>query len=423
MEHERLKLSKPHFLDAEEDISSTVKLTLSQGLNDDAVISFRLPADPERHTDLNSVRLRVSMKITKADGTDLNMPAALPAPPADGAPAPPAPAAVDHVCLEAGGMHSLFKSCDVYLNEHHASSMIAYPYTTALLRYLGCSINVRNEWSLLDDSYEWDAAKSNLEAAQAPQWMDNRRNRQAYNYEMNGRIFSDILMSSRQLLPPGVSLRIDLRRAPDHFSLVSNDTNGQYRIHINYVYLLAKRLKLRPSLLPMVRESLRSNNCFLTFNRLDTYSITIPQGSRVYRWLNCLNGAPMPNRLYVGFVAQSSVHGNLTQACTYFENLNIVSLNFKLNGRDLLVEPILCHIRKNAQNETQDRTDLTRPFLGLLEIFGHVTDMMLPPRLRYTTYQKGATLFGIELGKCGEKPGTTGSLDLEVFPLLLLILL
>ena len=403
-EHERLRLGKANFLDAEEDVSNMVKLTLSQSLNDEGVISFRLPGDPERHTDLNSVFLRLELRAEKRNGGDL----VTTAPPAAGGPAE------DHVCPEGGGMHSLFKSCDVFLNEHHVSGMIFYPYTAALTRYLGCTADMRTTWAAFDQSYDWQMAKSDMTTGVAPGWMNTRRNAAAQTHVATGRIFSDILMSSRQLLPPGVSLRIDLRRAPDHFSLISNATagpNNAYRVKINYAMLYVKRIKLRPSL----RHSVSSQNAFLTFNRLNTYSIAVAQGSRIFRWLNCLNGAPMPNRLYVAFAAQESVQGTLTRGSTYFENLNLSSLNFKLNGRDLLVEPLLTSVTKTAGGSTNvAASDLSRGYLSLLEVLNQIADQTTPLRLSYSSYVQGNTFFAVELGKCGSKVGSTGSLDLEV---------
>ena len=408
---EQLSLIKPSFLDAEEDMATTVKLTLSQGLNDEGVLSFRLPADPDRHTDLNSIFLRLELLIKKRNGNDLNLspPAAVADPPED------------KVCMEAGGMHSLFKSCDVFLNEHHASSMVAYPYTTALSRYLGSTNEMRSVWGTFDHTYDWQLDKSNLESGTFPDWMQQRRNSEAASHLQTGRLFSDILMSSRQLLPPGVSLRIDLRRAPDHFSLVSNVVptgNRAYKVWINYAMLYVKRLKLRPSLAaPLVNPcvSKASEEQYLTYNRLETFSMAIPEGSRVFKWLDCLNGAPLPNRVYVAFVAQASVHGTLTRAGTYLENLRLSSLNFKLNGRDLLVEPILTHVNKNAAGATVPGTsDLTRGYFTLLEVFNQVADQTMPVRHSYTNYVRGHTIFAVELGKCGEKAGTSGSLDLEV---------
>ena len=393
--------------DAEVEVAQTVRLTLSQGLDNENVLSFRLPADPDHFTDLNTILLKLEISLVHPNGnpivTDANN--------ANGDPE-------DFVCMDAGGMHSLFKSCDIFLNDESVSTMTAYPYTATLTRLLGMGDVNRDMWETFDATYDWNRNKSDMTSANVPTLLPMRRNRVANKAIVIGRIYSDLLMSCRQFLPPGVSLGIDLRRAPDSFSLLTNVTqqganNIPFRVNISYASLYVKRLKLRPALMAHLLPTLKGA-CTLTFNRLECRAMSIPVGSSDYRWLNCLNNAPLPNRLYVAFVAQKSMLGSITQGSTYLENLNLSKLGFKLNGRDLQVEPISCNVVKVNGELITAGTDLTEGYMSVMEVLNHIDDTLAPKRLGYYSYVRGNTVFALELGKCGEKSGTSGSLDLEV---------
>ena len=382
------KLNYTKEASAQPEFTHTVKQTISQGLNDGGVLSFRVPADPERFTDLNTILLRLELGVVKSDGTAF--------------------AAGNKVFLDAGGMHSLFSSCEVRFNDKVVSTMTLYPYTTAVSRYLGSSASVRDGiWDTLDGTWSIQNKKSDMTRQDAQLASTSKHARVQGNAVLIGRIYSDVLMSSRQYLPPGVTLGIDLRRAPEAFSLTSHeDIACKAKIQSASIYV--QRTLLRNSNVP--REGMN-----LTFNRLEARLMSIAEGSGVFRWLNCLNNGPLPNRIYIGFVAQSSLYGHIRQLSTYFENLNLSSLNMKLNGRDLLVEPIKVRFRRTAQNEVDDESDGTMGFLSIAEVLNQVGDQTTPLRLSYAYYMRGVTLYAIELNKCGEMGGGSGSLDLELF--------
>jgi hypothetical protein len=383
--------------DVETEVGYMVKQTVSQGVNDGGVLAFRLPPDPHRFTDLNTLILRLEVSLT--DGTGA------------------AVAADKVVCLDTSGMHGLFSACDVRFNEEVVSTMTAYPYTATLSRYLGCASSIRDGvMDTLDGTHNPIQGFSNvgtsgtLKAAYLA-----RKSRVNTNAILIGRIYSDVLTSSRQYLPPGMSLGIDLRRAPDHFSLISTEADATFKVEIKSASIYARRLKLRASLVPRVMEVLKKGGG-MTFNRLETRIMAVNKGVQVFRWNDCLNSAPLPNRIYVGFIAQKSFYGHIGQLSTYFETLNMASLNLKLNGRDLLVDPLKTHFERSTTTGKLDKskTDALDGFLSIAEVLNLVSDQTQPIRLNHEDYLEGMTIYAIELGKCGEKSGTNGYLDLEL---------
>ena len=458
---ERVTYGRDRVEDFESELGNMVKVTLDQGLNEGegGLLNFRLPADPIRFTDLNSIYMKVALRITGKNKRELKPP---PKPtlglgtarvvrdaedseeeveiPKTGAGnggegkkkkrakakarvkrSEPSPEDVDAdlVFLDSGGIHSLFSSCEVKINDTSVSMSNAYPYSAALSRFLGCSEESRSGvWDTLDGSWSPVEGKSSIVGGRISKYalpMDTvAGSRQA---TFVGRVFSDLLMSSRQYLPPGHSLGIELRRARSDFALccLQEGDDHDYSIVIDSMSLYFPRLHLRPSIVSQI-SGLASPS--LIFNRLETRMMSIPQGTRVWRWLDCLNGATLPNRIYVSFVSQRSLYGHFGQNSSYFETLNMSSLNAKLNGWDLLVEPIRTRYRKypdGSIQSAQNETDAREGYLSILEILGLVSDQTSPLRLSYHTYINGASIYGVELGKVGQKSGTAaGPLDLEV---------
>ena len=101
----------------EGNVSYTLKQTITQGLNNGGVLVFQIPPSPDCFTDLSSTLLKLEMMVRRMDGVDM--------------------AAEEVVCLDAGGMHSLFSSCEVRFNDRMVSCMTSYPFITQLSRYLG----------------------------------------------------------------------------------------------------------------------------------------------------------------------------------------------------------------------------------------------------------------------------------------------
>ena len=110
-----------------------MKSTLDKGL-EGGVLSWRIPGDPERYSDLNKTFMRVSFRVTRKDGTVLTD--------------------EDKPFLDPQGIHALFSSCEVAFNGFSVSMMRQYPFTTALARSLATTKAVRDDcWDYLDGSW------------------------------------------------------------------------------------------------------------------------------------------------------------------------------------------------------------------------------------------------------------------------------
>jgi len=120
--------------------------------------------------------------------------------------------------------------------------------------------------------------------------------------------------------------------------------------------------------------------------------------------------------LYLAFVSQDSIFGKLTRISSVLEPLNVASINFKLNGRDLLVEPIKMTVALNDDGKVNGlKSNVRMGYLSIVEILNQVSDQTSTVRLSLNDYMQGSMLYAIELGKCGELGASnSGHLDVEV---------
>jgi hypothetical protein len=286
---------------------------------------------------------------------------------------------------------------------------------------LGSSMEYREMWRSLDGATPFRESTSDLNGG--VMYMDLAgRLRDGKKLTLYGRLYSDVLTSSRQYLPPGIDLGIHLRKSPDAFAVKSTDPSGKYRLVIESASIYLKRMSISPSRLPGTNIKAIKSNASIVFNRLECRMKTLPAGQSGWQWLDCLNSGPLPNRLYVAFTKQQAVYGSHTTASTYFEPANLTSFNVKLNGRDVMVEPL--HSLYIVNSETVEgelerkvddvhMSDAKAPYLALLETCGVALDSFEPTRLSIVEYIRGNSVLCLELSKCGAKIGSTGTLDLE----------
>lgn len=404
MDVNRLHYSDLSILDAEEDVADTIKVSLDREPDEHSVLAFRFPADAERFTDLSSAMLEVETKIVRKDGKAWE----------DNK---------DFCFLEPGGVQSLWSSCEVHFNGSCVSNMSLYPYTTALVRYLGLAKSSREAiFDVFGGSWAPGTKKADITNPK-PSITDFLLQNKLFaggKITLSGPIYSDILQTSRQLLPSGFSIDIILRRASEDFSMASpirNTTN--YRLEIVNASVSLKRLRLRPGLKSSLGRALSLNRACMVYNRLSNRVSVVPKGIVTWRWNDVLASGPIPNRIYLGFVAQKSFYGDINHLATFFDNHGASSYNIRLNGRELLSDPIQAKIEK-AHGKTLASSDAKQVYKSLLEIMGFMGGQKLqqePLRLTYhDVISNGIFIVAFELGKSGRKPGSSGAvLDIEVF--------
>ena len=143
----------------------------------------------------------------------------------------------------------------------------------------------------------------------------------------------DFLNSSRWI-PPGVNLRLKFIRNDDDFVVVANANNGSYRIKILDLYVEFRKISVNIPIMKRQMDLLDKGHPYvMPFLQGKHFVHTIPE-SRLSYMLDDLCTGRLPKQLIVSFVAHDSYNGSLKKNGYLFENMEINSLVFKVNGEN-----------------------------------------------------------------------------------------
>ena len=141
----------------------------------------------------------------------------------------------------------------------------------------------------------------------------------------------DFLDSNRPI-PPGVNLVIKFHRNDDNFVLIQND-NKEYKIKLLKLGIEFRKLDYMPAKVSRDLERFSKGEPYIIpFNRTKITTRVIPSGRGSYSISDLYRG-PLPQQLIIGFVKHSSFNSDKKSNPYIFENLNIKSLTFKVNGQ------------------------------------------------------------------------------------------
>lgn len=419
----KISYNQEYVEDIECALAKNVKLTLDRGLQEGSTLVFHFPGDSETYTDVSTLMFETEIAIKRGDGSNLD--------------------SSDRVFYDWMGLHALFSTVDTKINGQLISNMSCYPYSSRLQSLFGTNQAVRmailrrydHSWSdsvglsnITEDPYT--DPKGILPDQPSgfgyESYMKLLKNEDSTGSEeqkekvivMKGFIYSDFLMSCKQLLPPSTSLTLEMRRSPSEFFLCNAEKNAKhrYKVVMKSASVSFKRLHLSQTIHNKAMASISSSNGgSLIFTRLNTRLMNIPANSRSWRWLNLLEGAPLPQKMYVGFVNSRGLYGSIDQLGTFFESLNLESLALYYNSQPILTEPLKLSYKTMEDGSLNAvDSDARNGFLTMTTLAGHFSDPLNnSQRLDYSDYINGGIIYGFNLGLCGTKSGEVGGfLDL-----------
>ena len=389
--------------DPEPELGYTIEITLNEGLNDGSLIHAGIQPLAEDFIELPSFRYRGLLCLRNFDNSK-----------------PTAEEMKDtDVWLDPQGLHACFATAEARFNDKSVSTMSNYAYSTALSRNLGMAKEVREgAWAVMDGTYPLvNIKKSSVEGidmSRHPIFLEQSIRLTPEGIELEGRIWIDVFTSARQLLPPGVKVDVYLRRAFDHLTIMSNNPTAarKFKAYLQWLKISCRCKKMSDAVkLAAMRSA--PGGLGITYISLDDRIHTITNRSHVYSWLNALDNAALPNRVYVAFIATKSQSGYIGQIATYFEQANLRRLQFRLNGRNVFTQPLRVKFETDPRTGEVDvgKSDARDGYLTVLEVLQQTTDPTTPLRIDYNSYMLGHTTYILEFGKVGYKSGAQGSLD------------
>jgi hypothetical protein len=362
-------------------VSSTKKLPVEiiaplTALQPGAPIEFLVPASGNLVRRLDESVLYVKLKITKADGDNLE----------------PGDKVGPINCF----LHSLFRNIDVELNGKLITDPNElYPYRA----YIETLFDVTHRWTVnrgreigwfKDTSAHMDSANSADNGANTGLVTRSKPFRESNTVELYGRPHLDIFHQPRAI-PTQVAIKIRLIPSNPKFVLMAEgalaaDAVPDYKIEIVDIKLhVMSEEPLEAAQLAIEHSSMTQTMKF-PMPCVTLKTLAIPANIQTIEFPNVYNGQ-IPERLVFFFVEDAALVGNYKKNPFHFKHHRINNLVIYLNGETIPSRPM--------------RPDFERGFIA--ECYSGLLDMLKKKHcpehieISWDEYVKGYTIFGFDL--------------------------
>ena len=195
-------------------------------ISGDGPYEFRINAQHSTdYLDLKNCQLCVRLKVHKADGSDLT---------------------TEHVSATNLFLQSLFSATEVTLQNKASISNNYNPYRAyihTLLHYGQDALvsQVQTQGWTMDDADSpgvTDPTGSNNGVFERSKWISTSK-----TLDIHGPIFHDLFSMERYLLNQ-VDVKLKIYRSPVSFALVAKDASTHFKINIEDIYVLARKVRV-----------------------------------------------------------------------------------------------------------------------------------------------------------------------------------
>ncbi|XP_041361916.1 uncharacterized protein F54H12.2-like [Gigantopelta aegis] len=253
----------------------------SQITTDSSPVKFNISGQGIDYIDLKRSKLHVKAKIVKADGTSLDK--------------------NEHVAPVNNWLHSLWSQIDVVLNDGINESD---PVT-------GINSGLADLGAI--------AAESKL-------------------VDMEGPLYEDIMNSQRYLLN-GVNLQIKLYPSSSRFNIMSDVSQGNYRVKVEDIYLRLCKIRPNTLLIASHAKTLESTAAKYPFTQSDIKVASIPKGQLSFTWDQLFQNK-CPNKVIVALVSAEAMNGDYKKNPYNFERFALSAIALYVDGESLPSQPL-----------------------------------------------------------------------------------
>ena len=281
-----------------------------------APIEFNIPQAEKLYHDLNDSRLRLRLKITKKDGTNLDALANVKTAPIN-------------LLLQ-----TLFKDVIIQLN----GKTVTDPNGLHMFRaYMETVINYGHDaqkYRLQTEGWFPDT-HTNMDdvAGDNNKGLVERRKYAADSAEfiLEGRLHADIFHMEK-LIPPGVNIHIKLIPNDDRFVLMSDDAVALApKVEIKEAMFILQQKQMSEKMEITHQEILTEQNFVYPHNKVQMKHYAIPGGSSTMRIDNVFQGA-IPDLVVCAFVADDAFAGSYTKNPFNFQNVKLKRVDMIANA-------------------------------------------------------------------------------------------
>lgn len=288
----------------------------------------------ENYLDLSKTMLFVRLKITKANGADLN-----------------AGEKTGPVNLL---LQSLFKQVDVFLNEILITqSTGTYSYKSMFETMLNYGTDAKK--SHLTGSLYYKDTAGHMDETDPTGTGSNTGlqfrysvTKESYTVDLFGPLHCDILFSERLLLNH-VDVTFKLTPNTPAFALMSEEASPNYKIAIQAAVLKVRSVKVSPTLqLHHLNELKKGQNAKYPIRRVDCKTYTIPRSDPSLFKDDLFNGL-VPKRVVIGMVDSDAFNGSYAKNPYNFQLYGANSIRLTLDGEMIPFQPLTLKLARASE--------------------------------------------------------------------------
>ena len=265
---------------------------------------FEIPADPEKFTDAESIRLQGRMRIRKKTGSVLsNLPPGT------------------KVSTVNNIFNSLWSSINVHLNETEITDPSSrwYAFKSYFENHLSYSSptkeNVLAFKGYIKDSPEkFDDIGDNVSNSGNDGYLKRQKMFEGSKWVyfcIN--IHADIT-TLRKFIPPNVKMMLELRRNSDEFCLLSHQTIDNFKIELEDVRVRVNRIESSTEVVKYYTNQLKMGKIpRLSIDRSLLKTYTVSSGRMDLSEYNIISGRQLPDQIIIGVLEEGAHSGDITK--------------------------------------------------------------------------------------------------------------
>ena len=289
-----------------------------------APIEFQI-VGTENYLDLAKTIILLKVKVTKADGSDLDT--------------------GEKTAPVNNFLQSLFKQVDLFLNGIQVTqSTGTYSYKSTLETLL--SYGPAAKKSLLTGGLYYKDTAGAMDSVDCTSTGTNaglktryKFTQKSYIVDLFGGLHCDMLFSDRLLLNH-VNVTLKLTPSTPAFALMSGEANPNYKIVIQSAVVKVRTVKVSPVLqLQHLNELKKGVTAKYPIRRVDCKTYTIPLGNPSIHKSDLFNGL-VPKRVVVAMVDSDSFNGSYTKNPFAFKLYQANSITLTIDGEMIPFQPI-----------------------------------------------------------------------------------
>ena len=306
-------------------------------------IQFTIPGSSPAYKDLSKIRLHIKCRILKSNGLPVSK--------------------EDDVSFTNLTLASLFRQCDVALQQTNVSSNIGMNYSYKAMIDTLLKYDEDPKESQLQSQYYFKDSAGYMDDASAATGLNlgilqrHAATMEGGSVDLEGPIHMDICQQNR-LLINGVPLDIKFHPNTDGFVLMSPQKGYQYEIQ--EAILKVCMVTLNPAVLVAHSETLKKTPALYPYMRSDFRTFNIQPGS--YTWgMDDIFQNMIPSRVVVALVSGQAYSGAYNKNPYNFQHFTCNFMGLYADGISVPGEPFQCDYKSGH---------FVTPYLSLFTAIG-----------------------------------------------------